>query len=101
MERTFNHIRQLGWDWLALWVRQVKLPLSLAISAAAVATLYNAGEYDSTVAESCLEFVWGNYQATDGWRKQGGHDFYSHLYASQAFYMAGSIDEVVENAEKI
>ena len=30
----------------------------LAISAAAVATLYNAGEYDAPVANRCLEYVW-------------------------------------------
>jgi hypothetical protein len=61
----------------------------LAISAAAVATLYNAGEYDSPVATRCLDYVWGQFRATKGWSKGGGHDFYTHLYASQAFYMAG------------
>ena len=61
----------------------------LAISAAAVATLYNAGEYDAPVAERCLEYVWGQFNGKSGWSKGGGHDYYSHLYASQAFYMAG------------
>ncbi len=61
----------------------------LAISAAAVATLYNAGEFDAPIAERCLEFVWQNFKATDGWKKGGGHDFYCQLYASQGFYMAG------------
>jgi hypothetical protein len=61
----------------------------LAISAAAVATLYNAGEYDSPVATRCLEYVWQQFQARKDWSKGGGHDYYSHLYASQAFYMSG------------
>ncbi len=62
----------------------------LAISAAAVATLYNAGEYDAPVAERCLEYVWGQFKGKSGWSKGGGHDYYSQLYASQAFYMAGN-----------
>lgn len=62
----------------------------LAISAAAVATLYNAGEYDSKLADSCLNFVWGQFAQSKGsWNKGSGHDFYTHLYASQAFYQAG------------
>jgi hypothetical protein len=61
----------------------------LAISAAAVATLYNAGEYDSPLANRCLDYVWTQFEGRKGWSKGGGHDFYTHLYASQAFYMAG------------
>lgn len=61
----------------------------LAISAASVATLYNAGEFDAPVAERCLEYVWRRYDTQKGWSKGDGHDFYSHLYASQGFYMAG------------
>ena len=61
----------------------------LAISAAAVATLYNAGEYDAPVAEHCLDYVWKQFRGQPGWSKGGGHDFYTHLYASQAYYMAG------------
>jgi hypothetical protein len=61
----------------------------LPISAAAVATLYNAGEYDSPMADRCLEYVWGQFRGQKGWSKGGGHDFYTHLYASQAYYMAG------------
>jgi hypothetical protein len=61
----------------------------LAISAAAVATLYNAGEYDAPVAERCLGYVWERFRAQKGWSKGGGHDFYTHLYAAQAYYMAG------------
>jgi hypothetical protein len=61
----------------------------LAISAAAVATLYNAGQFDSTIATDCLKYVWDQFRANEGWSKGGGHDFYSHLYAAQGFYMAG------------
>ena len=61
----------------------------LAISAAAVATLYNAGEYDAPIAERCLDYVWTQFKGQSGWSKGGGHDFYTHLYASQAYYMAG------------
>jgi hypothetical protein len=61
----------------------------LAISAAAVATLYNAGEYDAPIAEHCLNYVWQQFRGQTGFSKGGGHDYYTHLYASQAYYMAG------------
>jgi hypothetical protein len=61
----------------------------LAISAAAVATLYNAGQFDSTIATDCLKYVWNQFQASEGWSKGGGHDYYTHLYGAQGFYMAG------------
>ncbi|WP_422922959.1 prenyltransferase/squalene oxidase repeat-containing protein [Singulisphaera sp. PoT] len=61
----------------------------LPISAAAVATLYNAGQFDSAIATDCLKYVWDQYRAQEGWDKSGGHSFYTHLYASQGFYMAG------------
>ena len=60
----------------------------LAISAAAVATLYNAGQYDAPVANRCLEYVWRHFKDSKRWQ-HGGHNFYCQLYASQAFYMAG------------
>ena len=59
----------------------------LAISCAAVATLYNAGEFDSPTANRCLDYVWKHFQ-DKGW-VNSGHDYYSHLYAAQAFYMSG------------
>ena len=62
----------------------------LPISAAAVATLYNAGQFDSPIATDCLKYVWGQFKATEGWNKGAGHAFYTHLYASQGFYMAGN-----------
>ncbi len=61
----------------------------LPISAAAVATLYNAGQFESEIATDCLKYVWDQFRAAEGWDKGAGHAFYSHLYAAQAFYMAG------------
>jgi hypothetical protein len=61
----------------------------LPISAAAVATLYNAGQYDAPVANRCLEYVWRHFEGSKTWGKGNGHDFYCHLYAAQAFYLAG------------
>lgn len=62
----------------------------LPITAAAVATLYNAGEYDSKLADSCLNYIAKSLLAGNGhWNAGTGHDFYTNLYASQAFYQAG------------
>jgi hypothetical protein len=61
----------------------------LPISAAAVATLYNAGQFDSNIATDCLKYVWDQFRTHEGWEKGGGHSVYSHLYAAQGFYMAG------------
>jgi hypothetical protein len=71
----------------------------LPISAAAVATLYNAGQYDAPVANRCLEYVWRHFKTNHGWGS-GSHAFYCQLYASQAFYMAGDEywDEYFPNA---
>jgi hypothetical protein len=62
----------------------------LPISAAAIDTLYNAGEYDSKLADSCLHYVVQQFDLRKGsWDKGTGHEFYTHLYAAQAFYQAG------------
>src|SRR3954470_20957157 len=62
----------------------------VAISAAAIACLYNAGDYDSKMSDACLAFVDKQFTINQGqWSKGGGHDYYTHLYASQAFYQAG------------
>jgi hypothetical protein len=61
----------------------------LAISAAATCTLYNAGEYDSKLADDCLNFVWKQFKETKEDWSAFGHGFYAHLYAAQAFYQAG------------
>ena len=44
----------------------------LPISAAAVATLYNSGQFDSPIAVDCLKYVWGQFQSTDAFAKGGG-----------------------------
>jgi hypothetical protein len=61
----------------------------LPISAAAVATLYNAGQFDGPIATDCLKYVWDQFRSSEDWNKGGGHAFYTHLYAAQGFYMAG------------
>jgi hypothetical protein len=62
----------------------------LAISCGALASMYNAGEYDSTMADACLAYVWKAFEAQKGqWGKDSGHDFYSQFYAAQCFYQAG------------
>jgi hypothetical protein len=61
----------------------------LPISAAAVATLYNAGQFDGPIATDCLKYVWDQFRSSDDWNKGSGHAFYTHLYAAQGFYMAG------------
>jgi hypothetical protein len=62
----------------------------VAISAAAVATLYSAGKYESPLAERCLAFVWKSFEPyKNSFQKGTGHEFYTNLYASQAFYQAG------------
>ena len=62
----------------------------LPISAAAIATLYNAGQYDSKLADSCLAYVSKQFAIyKNSFEKGGGHSFYTNLYAAQAFYQAG------------
>lgn len=64
----------------------------LPISAAALPCMYSAGDYESEMAEACLAYVFKMY-CKEGrnkqWSKGGGHDYYGHYYAAQAFYQAG------------
>lgn len=60
-----------------------------SISSAAVATLYNAGEYDAPIATDCLNYVWQVYLGRKNEFQIDGHAFYFHLYASQGFYLSG------------
>ena len=60
----------------------------LAISAAAIACLYAAGDYDSEMAEACLRYVHRELSRSDSITGHG-HAFYTLLYAAQAFYQAG------------
>jgi hypothetical protein len=58
------------------------------ITAAAVATLYNAGSYDSPLALKALAYCDRTISASSGdgvW----GHFYYAHLYYAQAKYQGG------------
>ncbi|MBL4845313.1 MAG: terpene cyclase/mutase family protein [Planctomycetes bacterium] len=61
-----------------------------AISAAACAVLYNAGQYDSPMAKKCLDYV--RRVLRPGSTGGMGHFYYTHLYLSQAYYQAGPKD---------
>jgi hypothetical protein len=65
-------------------------PSRPAITAAAVACYFNAGQYDNPRAARALAFV---EQRLSPKREQGedyfGHYFYAHLYMSQVMYLAG------------
>jgi hypothetical protein len=59
-----------------------------AITAAAVAVLYDAGEYDSPIAKKALSYCKSHINVNDG-GAAGGHYFYAHLYLAQANWQAG------------
>jgi hypothetical protein len=59
-----------------------------AITAAAVATLYNAGEYDHPVALKSLDYLKKHLAGGKSSRLWAGHAFYTLLYASQAMYLS-------------
>jgi hypothetical protein len=59
-----------------------------AITAAAVATLYNAGEYDSPVALKALDYLKKHLGGKSKSRVWAGHAYYTTLYASQAMYLS-------------
>lgn len=54
------------------------------ITAAAVCCWYNAGQYDNPRAKQALDFC---KRKLLGGATAGGHDFYAHLYYSQALYV--------------
>jgi squalene cyclase len=57
-----------------------------AITAAACAVLYNAGQYDSPMAEKAFKYAWANCKPTVS---SDGHYFYTQLYMSQASWQKG------------
>src|SRR5207302_2510564 len=63
-----------------------------AITAAAVAVLYDAGEYDSPIAKKALSYCKSHINVNDG-GAAGGHYFYAHLYLAQANWQAASKPE--------
>lgn len=62
-----------------------------AITAAAVATMYNAGQFEHPVAVGALKFVDNILQSNQGdfTRAFSGHTYYSLLYLSQAMWFSG------------
>jgi len=58
------------------------------LTAAGVATLYNAGEYDNPVAEKCLDNLKRTILPKSPASMFSGHNFYGHLYMSQAMYLS-------------
>lgn len=58
------------------------------ITAAAVAVLYNAGEYEHPVAKRSLGYIKSMLQSGKSSRLFSGHKFYALLYTSQAMYLS-------------
>ncbi len=58
------------------------------ITAAAVAVLYNAGEYDDPLAEKALEYAKRHLPISG----HSGHYYYAQLYLAQALYQRGGDD---------
>jgi hypothetical protein len=63
-------------------------PSRPAISAAAVAVLYNGGAYDDDMAAKCMRYC----KKTVTINGTSGHYFYAHLYMAQALYFDGGKD---------
>lgn len=59
------------------------------ITAAAVATLYNAGEYENPVALKSLAYLKKYLKGQKG-RSYGGHQYYMMLYAGQGMYLSSA-----------
>jgi hypothetical protein len=57
------------------------------ITAAAVAVMYSAGEYENDVAHKCLDYCVKQVKSNPGIFDQG-HKFYAMLYLSQAMYLS-------------
>ena len=58
------------------------------ITAAAVATMYNAGQYEHPVAIKALEYVKNLLKNNGHARLSTGHEFYSLFYTAQAMYLS-------------
>ena len=59
-----------------------------AITAAAVATLYNAGQYDNPIALKALDYLKKKLKSTQQRHLWAGHSTYTLFYASQAMYLS-------------
>ncbi|MBM4039829.1 MAG: terpene cyclase/mutase family protein [Planctomycetes bacterium] len=63
-----------------------------AISAAAVATLYNAGQYENPIATKCLDYLKKLLKGSNSATVFQGHRFYALMYTSQAMFFSGEED---------
>jgi len=63
-----------------------------AITAAALAALYNAGDYDSTHVPEMLEYTKKNLHQINSDVRSFGHWHYTYLYYSQVVYRQGDDD---------
>lgn len=57
------------------------------ITAAAVAVMYSAGQYENDVAHKCLDYCVKHVKSNPGIFDQG-HKFYAMLYLAQAMYLS-------------
>lgn len=58
------------------------------ITAAAVAVLYNAGQYEHPVAAKCLKYIKNLLKGRSGVNAFGGHNYYATLYCAQAMWLS-------------
>ena len=63
-----------------------------AITAAALATLYNAGDYDNSEVPSMLKYAKDNLHRINSDVRSFGHWHYTYLYYSQVVYRQGESD---------
>lgn len=63
-----------------------------AITAAALAALYNAGDYDSDHVPDMLEYSKKNLHRIGGQQRSYGHWHYTYLYYSQVVYRQGETE---------
>jgi hypothetical protein len=62
------------------------------ITAAAVATLFSTGEYESAQVKKMLEYCQRNVWPAGGSNSHGGHWHYMHYYYAQVMYRQGDAD---------
>lgn len=62
------------------------------ITAAAVAVLYNAGQYEHPVAKKSLQYIKNLLKGKNSATAFGGHNYYATLYAAQAMYLSSEED---------
>ncbi len=58
------------------------------ITAAAVAVLYNAGQYEHPIADKCLKYIKNLLKGRSGVNAFGGHNYYATLYCAQAMWLS-------------